>query len=769
METPNSERNFCNCTGIVQSIDLKAGSLYACVTRLDPTNLGKQGAPILKRACKNGCQPGANNKLDATCIPDNTACKCTAVGDRCGSHIVADGSCSELKPHSIYGCDAVGSYPSLKWDCPNGCETPKVGGNDTCFRGPSNTEGLKKVKKIVIFMQENRAFDHYFASLPGVRGFQDPNPKILNNRNGSNVFYQPDSSSTDKINGYNYTLPFRLTGPKAGCFAGGTNGWTGNHRGYRGGAMDNWCSGISSNSMSYLTRPEMSYYYGLSDQFTFGDMYFQSMMASTNPNRLFLWSGMVDARGVHYPRGPGLDNNVSPPFQWLTTPEQYEKAGISWRVFQDSDNFDDNALEWFEQYIKAPAGNSLRDNGLATWGLDGFFFQARNGLLPQVSYVIAPAQLSEHPRHGPEAGEWLSQEIISALTSSPDWESTVLIINYDESGGFFDHVTPPVAPYGTKDEWISNEEDGIDFIGPGQRVPLMLVSPFSKGGDVYTETSDHSSTIMFIEQWALANGYGDISCPHISSYRRNFMNDLTHAFDFDHPVNSFAPIHPIMPMPSKNFDGKWDPTDRCEALPDPYTPIPWGNQSMPIQEAGYKRVLGNNPGPGRTYVFELNNNTDVQGAIQIKNNAVQFGLSAIAKNVHSQYFTMPQSTVTIGVNIVANDGNCLTGAAVIAPCSNTTDTWVLIDQFNGKGHVIKNTNTNKYVAYIPNTGFTTIDTIDSTSQWTVYAVTPTPVSADEGDVTTGRPDPEFDAASTLGNNLIMTITITMSMILLCLF
>eukprot|EP01133_Synstelium_polycarpum_P007792 gene7792-9141_t len=356
----------------------------------------------------------------AVCIPSNIACKCTAIGDRCGSNVAP--ACSGLSQHSVYGCDAIGSYPSLKWSCPNGCttNTPAAAGNDTCFRGPPNTDGLKKVKHIVIFMQENRAFDHYYGLLPGVRGYSDPQPFIMKNQNNTNVFQQPDSKSSDiNDNGIKYSVPYHILGPHTDCTDGGSNSWSPNHKGWNNGLMDSWTSGITPSSMGFLNRDELDYYYSLTELYTIGDMYFQSIMSSTNPNRLVLWTGTVDGLGQTQ-RGPSIDNAESPPFQWLTFPEQLEKASITWRVYQDSDNFDDNALEWFQQYQDAPSGNSLHDNGYKGQSLDKFLNDSRDGTLPQVSYVIAPTQLSEHPLNGPAAGQWLSQEIINALTSSPE-------------------------------------------------------------------------------------------------------------------------------------------------------------------------------------------------------------------------------------------------------------------------------------------------------------------------------------------------------------
>eukprot|EP01133_Synstelium_polycarpum_P007790 gene7790-9139_t len=758
-------RDYCgNDVNTTTCTDLEAGSVYACVT------LNK--IPVLKHTCDAGCQPAKDTLTNAVCIPADKECKCVSVGDRCGSNIAP--ACSGLSQHSVYGCDAVDSYPSLKWSCPNGCtaNTPAAG-NDTCFRGPVNAEGLKKVKKIVLFMQENRAFDHYFGVLPGVRGYSDPQPFIMpgDSNNGSNVFYQPDLESPDTNDkGLKYALPYPITGPKAGCTGGGSNMWPQNHVAFNNGNMDLFVSkmGLHSSAMGYLDRSTLGYYYSLIEQFMVGDMYFQSVMGPTNPNRLIQWSGSIDTRGTT-PNGPVTDNTIVPAFSWLTIPEVFEKAGISWSVYEeDTDNFGDNPLEYFEQYINAPSGSALHNKGVKGPSLFGrFFADAAAGTLPQISYIVAPTQLSEHPLNGPEAGQWLTQQIVSALTASPDWENTVLLINYDESGGFYDHVRPEMAPKGTIDEWTVNTNTA-EPIGPGYRTPFMMVSPFTSGGNLYTETVDTVSTLLFVEEWAIANGVpaDKIRHPLISQWRRNMMADLTHALDFETKANKFTPITPEVPRPS--WDGTtWDATQKCMSQDGSPPSIPYGKQSMPSQMQGYKRVIGHNPGPGRTYIFEIGGASPV-GALQVvpSNNMTMttVGKVSVAKNVHNQYFIMSQSNNTIGYDLIANDGSCLSGAAINVPCSNISDTWLFIDQYNGKGHLIKNVKTNNYLGWFVGTGLKMVDAIDKHTLWTILSVTPTPTSADEGEITTGEittgeittggitTNDQFDAATSLTLN-----------------
>ena len=189
----------------------------------------------------------------------------------------------------------------------------------------------------------------------------------------------------------------------------------------------------------------------------------ESILAATDPNRIHWMSGTVNVPGTPTnPDGEGgmiLDNNATPgkfkkcqhvcvivadlysgceapgfncyPFTWKTFPEYLEEAGISWQVFQDFDNFEDNMLAYFVQYQNAPNGTALRDKGNSYPGLNTFYERAKNGTLPQVSWIIGPAELSEHPPYIPSDGAWLQKQVVDAVTASPAYNETALFITYD--------------------------------------------------------------------------------------------------------------------------------------------------------------------------------------------------------------------------------------------------------------------------------------------------------------------------------------------------
>jgi len=114
-----------------------------------------------------------------------------------------------------------------------------------------------------------------------------------------------------------------------------------------------------------------------------------SVMGPTNPNRLYLWTGMIDPNGTG--GGPIIDNSEpAAGFTWTTYPERLQAAGITWKVYQEADNYDDNALAWFAQYKNAAAGNPLYDRGIATVSdlVAAFQNDVTSGALPQVSWLI---------------------------------------------------------------------------------------------------------------------------------------------------------------------------------------------------------------------------------------------------------------------------------------------------------------------------------------------------------------------------------------------
>jgi phospholipase C len=375
---------------------------------------------------------------------------------------------------------------------------------------------LSDIQHVVILMQENRSFDHYYGTMPGVRGFADPTAITL--PNGKSVFCQPDPAHPQ-----GYLLPFhydtRTTSAQATPRL--DHSWRTQHQAWAEGRMDAWISAKGPHTMGYFRQQDIPFHWALAEAFTLCDNYHCSVLGPTDPNRLYMMSGMIDPEG----RAGGPVTGDQPTFydqtvSWITYPERLQAAGVSWRVYQEEDNYDNNALAWFSQYQSAPTASPLQAFGMARQLAGTFESDARADRLPQVSWLVAPTAQSEHPDYFPAAGaEYIAQKL-DAIAANPDvWAKTAFILCYDENDGQFDHVPPPVPPPGTPGEFIDGEPIGLGF-----RVPVTIVSPWTAGGHVHSEVLDHSSLIRFLEA-----RFGVLE-PNISAWRRKTCGDFTGAF-----------------------------------------------------------------------------------------------------------------------------------------------------------------------------------------------------------------------------------------------
>ncbi|MGN6475415.1 MAG: phosphocholine-specific phospholipase C [Mycobacteriales bacterium] len=467
---------------------------------------------------------------------------------------------------------------------------------------------LRDVQHVVILMQENRSYAHYFGTLKGGRGFGDRSTIVL--PGGYPVFQQPINPPGETMIGWQYpwalsdappsSYPSDNQPPTATTGAKNTgdlpHSWDDQHEAWQGGVMNGWTAAKDGLlTLGFLTRTDLPFHYALADAYTVGDAYHASVLSATRPNRTYLWSGTIDAQRRYGTVTPSDDGTGL--LSWETYAETLQAAGVSWKVYQCLDNFD-NALEYFTNFaVYDPAqngtpapGNPLYDNGVATVPepQSGMSANADNliaairadvtgGTLPQVSWVVTNQVFSEHPDGAPDNGAYLINGLLEALNANPDvLNSTVLVINYDENDGWFDHVPPPIPPRGTTDEWFRGGHDGLGRlpVGLGFRVPLILASPWTRGGWITSEVSDHTSILMFLEQWTTALGTPAL-CTTISDWRRSVCGDLTRAFDFT------SPVFGLPDLPTTAVTG--------EPPSNPYAPSPATNE-MAVQEAGTKRA-----------------------------------------------------------------------------------------------------------------------------------------------------------------------------------
>ncbi|WP_329459784.1 phosphocholine-specific phospholipase C [Streptomyces sp. NBC_01497] len=473
---------------------------------------------------------------------------------------------------------------------------------------------IRDIKRVVVLMQENRSFDHYFGSLRGVRGFGDRSTTQL--PGGLSVFEQPLSTPGQPLTGTQY--PWRLADAPVSAYPaghqppssevgaqnyGGTDhSWESQHTAWYGGLMNAWyVSKGGPTTLGYLDRRDLPFHYALADEYTVGDAYHCSVLSATGPNRTYHWGGTIDAANKYssytaYSGGDELGRNLL----WESYAETLQKAGMTWKVYQGSDNYGDNGLEYFKTFAQhdpgqggtAAPGNVYYDNGVAivpephdpeTGNADNLALAIKKdvlaGTLPQVSWVVTNQRYSEHPDGAPTDGAYYVHEVLKALNADPDvFNSTLVIINFDENDGQFDHVPPPVPAPGEADEFVAGtdlSQYGLSApapVGLGFRVPLLLVSPWTRGGWVTSEVSDHTSVIQFMEKWSGALGKPAIS-PNISAWRRKVCGDLTGAFDFTSPVYGLPRLPSLEPI----------------GEPVGYAP-PVTTNKMPKQESGTKKA-----------------------------------------------------------------------------------------------------------------------------------------------------------------------------------
>lgn len=532
------------------------------------------------------------------------------------------------------------------------------------------TGTIMDVEHVVILMQENRSFDHYFGTLNGVRGFGDPRPLTL--RNGKPVWYQPG--------GHGHVLPFALRGSsdaenRSQCVESDLpHGWKGSQRTWA--FHDAWVHQKQHMSMGYLTRQDIPFYYALADAFTIGDAYHASLFGPTNPNRMFLFTGTnglsvnqdgfhaldnVDDANWHSPMARDAAGWVSP-YTWTTYAERLSAKQVTWKVYQEYDNYGCNALAYFpqfrnldpndpaqrERYRRArayagensaldAAGLPLNTNPRDAQALvDQIAQDARDGTLPAVSWIVSPEKFCEHPDVNPPGyGESLVSRILDALTANPAvWAKTAFIICYDEEGGFFDHVPPPVPPASRSDGYSGvsthGEVTGGEPVGLGARVPLLVLSPWTRGGWVCSEVFDHTSILRFLER-----RFG-VAEPNISPWRRAVCGDLTSMFDFarpeaGRPAALFATSHrgSIERADALCSNRKAVPLPQAQSLPSQERP--GGDSTRPARALPYQ-LAADGARDGDAFTIRLDNSGKA-GAV--------FTVYSLRHNGGPWYYTLP--------------------------------------------------------------------------------------------------------------------------------
>jgi phospholipase C len=306
---------------------------------------------------------------------------------------------------------------------------------------------------VIVDVQENRSFDHYYGHAPFVGKFGIPPGYKQPDGYGALVTpYHLDSLTTHDIG----------------------HSWADTHREFHNGAMDGFFTADGRIALGYYTGADLRFYYGLFESSTLCVNYFCSVLGPTYPNRFYLaaaTSGGITNNSVF---GYGV-------FGHPTILDLLEAAGVSWKIYNiDLDDVtkgeSDNVFVFWERWAHDPRTVALKSDYLQDLQLNR---------LPEVSFIIPSfsMQRDEHPPADVSVGMILQQELITALRQSSAWASSAYIHTYDEAGGFFDHVPPPQ----------------VDAFGLGIRVPTWVISPFARPRHLEPALYEHVSILKFIE------------------------------------------------------------------------------------------------------------------------------------------------------------------------------------------------------------------------------------------------------------------------------
>ncbi len=517
------------------------------------------------------------------------------------------------------------------------------------------TGTIKDVKHVVILMQENRSFDHYFGSLRGVRGFGDRHP--IPHPNGGNVWSQSDGESE--------MMPFHLNTKTTDALRvpGTPHSYADAQGAWGQGRMTEWPRYKTPYTMGHYRRDDIPFQFALAESFTICDHYHCSVTAGTDPNRVVFWSGASNdpelrAKGINatdehaepdnfrgWVKGslpkPGytyVGNNL----RWPTIPDVLEKAGVSWRIYQDPNNNWTGAMHGglaFESFRTCKPGDALYEKGMSHWSLEQLKRDVMNDMLPEVSWILPSPPYSEHPSAStPVEGAEFTARVLQALTANPQvWASTVFFQTFDENDGLFDHLAPSAPPsydrngvlqgkstldlaghyfHDPERKHIAKSDEWSGVVRPfgmGPRVPMYVVSPWSKGGWVNSQVFDHTSVGQFLEK-----RFG-VVIPAITPWHRAVAGDLTSAFDFVTPND---PSFPRLPDVSGASAVVLDHIQRPKILP------PAQNEAL-FQEKGAR--------PSRALPYELNATSTVGASavtIEFRNTGKQGAVFHVYDRLH---------------------------------------------------------------------------------------------------------------------------------------
>jgi phospholipase C len=425
-------------------------------------------------------------------------------------------------------------------------------------------KAIHKIKHVVVMMQENRSFDEFFGTFPGADG--------IPMKNGVPTACVPNPAT----NGCN--RPYHDTN---GIDTGALHDTMSALRDINGGAMNGFiasaeahaagCSFPDTGCMTNPKRPDvMGYhdyheipnYWAYAKHFVLQDHMFEPTLGPSLPSHLYMvsaWSAVCKTlsalsctTNIGKQSTIDADESGEPDFRWTDLTYMLAKAGVSWRYYISPKTISD-CINGYEPGECKPnpvpsVGTPEQRNPLPDFATvhedhqlgniqhyGAFFNAARSGSLPSVSWVVPDVQHSDHPRKPLSAGQAWVTRCINAIMRGPDWKSTAIFLAWDDWGGFYDHVAPPV----------------VDSAGYGLRVPALLISPYAKQGFIDHQTLSFDAYLKFIEDDFLGGRRIDPTLDGRPDSRPNvrenapILGNLIKDFDFTQPPRPphLLPLH----------------------------------------------------------------------------------------------------------------------------------------------------------------------------------------------------------------------------------
>jgi phospholipase C len=371
----------------------------------------------------------------------------------------------------------------------------------------SELGGIHKIKHVVIIMQENRSFDHYFGTYPGAAGI----PMV----NGQPAVCVPDPRTNACVKPYHLRQDVNAGGPHAqsaatadvdgGKMDGFLSAVRGAQRACKNPDTPGCAAGETPDVLGWHDAREIPNYWAYAQSFVLQDHMFEPNASWSLPSHLFLvsaWSAKCTTPGdpascVNALDGPSKLNVSKNDYAWTDLTYLLHRANVSWAYYLSEGNEPDCSDDAMFCQPKSqsrnvpgiwnplPAFDTVKQDGeLANVQIvDNYFTAAKSGTLPAVSWIVPENKVSEHPPAKVSAGQEYVTRLVNAAMQGPEWSSTAIFLTWDDWGGFYDHVVPP----------------RVDENGYGLRVPGLVISPYAKKGYIDHQTLSFDAYLKFIE------------------------------------------------------------------------------------------------------------------------------------------------------------------------------------------------------------------------------------------------------------------------------